>query len=158
MGSAADAARPPSTLWQWVRHHLSSVAATAVDYTLMIVCVEAIGLLPVPATVVGAFAGAATNFTLNRIFTYRVRDVAVRHQTWRYVIVSGASLALNAAGEKLFCDVLGLHYFVARVITSVIVSNTWNYPLQRFFVFSRGRDHEGPPPPSTEPPRQTPPP
>ena len=29
----------------------------------------------------------------------------------------------NAAGEHLFANVLGLHYFVARVVTSIIVSN-----------------------------------
>ena len=154
MASAADAARSPSTLWQWVRHHLSSIAATVVDYGFMVTCVEAFGLRPVAATVVGAAAGAVTNFTLNRVFTYRVRDEAMGGQTWRYALVSVASLALNAAGEKLFYGVLGLQYIVARIITSVIVSNAWNYPLQRFFVFSRR--HERPPSRQSSPPASPP--
>ena len=56
---------------------------------------------------------------------------------WRYALVSATSLALNAAGEALFNGVLGLHYLIARILTSVVVSNAWNYPMQRFFVFSR---------------------
>ena len=116
----------------------------------MVTCVEGFGLRPVPATVVGAFAGAATSFSLARVFTYRARDASVAGQTWRYAVVSAASLALNALGEHIFSDVLEMQYLVARVITSVIVSNAWNYPLQRFFVFSRRRgpsEHPTAPPP-----------
>jgi putative flippase GtrA len=65
-----------------------------------------------------------------------VKGPEVASYAWRYAIVSAASLALNAAGEYLFTKVVGLQYLLARLITSIIVSNGWNYPLQRFFVFS----------------------
>jgi putative flippase GtrA len=129
-----------------VRHHLTSVAATVVDYGLMVACVELLHLRPVPATAIGALAGAVTSFTLARVFTYRVNDSPVAGQTWRYALVSAASLSLNAAGEYLFNGVLGLQYLLARLITSIIVSNFWNYPLQRFFVFSRRRESPVAPP------------
>jgi putative flippase GtrA len=149
VGAAADAGRSGATFWQWVRHHLAAILSTIADYTLMIVCVELFGLDPTPATAVGAFAGAATNFTLGRFFTYRDRsDVAT--QTSRYILVSAMSLGLNALGEHLFHDVLGLQYLVARVITSLIVSNGWNYPMHRFFVFSSRR--RGPSEHQTKPP------
>ncbi len=135
--TAAGGNRSMSTLWQWVRHHLVAILATIVDYAVMVACVEALGLRPVPATLVGAMAGAVTSFTAGRLFIYRATETGVAGQTWRYALVSAASLALNAGGEHLFSDILGLQYLVARVITSVIVSNAWNYPLQRFFVFSR---------------------
>ena len=136
--AAASARRSTSTVWEWVRHHISSILATIVDYGLMIACVELARLDPVPATALGALAGAVTNFTLGRLFTFRgASQSAVAGQSWRYALVSGASLALNTGGEHLFHDLLGLQYLVARVIVSVIVSNAWNYPLQRFFVFAR---------------------
>jgi putative flippase GtrA len=121
-----------------MRHHATAIAATAADYSVMVGLVELLHVRPVAATAVGACAGAVTNFTLNRIFTYRVQDVAVRAQAWKYALVSGASLALNTAGVWLFHDRLGLQYLAARITASVIVSNAWNYPLQRFFVFSKG--------------------
>jgi putative flippase GtrA len=137
VAAAATGQSRSTSLWQWVRHHLTSVAATIVDYSLMVACVEGLGLRPVPATLVGAMAGAVTSFTAGRLFIYHATEAGVAGQTWRYALVSAASLALNAGGEHLFSDILGLQYLVARVITSVIVSNAWNYPLQRFFVFSQ---------------------
>jgi putative flippase GtrA len=127
-------------LLQWLRHHLVAVVATAVDYVVMVALVELAGLRPVPATVGGALVGAGASFLLGRIYTYRVtKNDPLTRQAWRYVLVSAASLGWNAGGEYLFNGVLGLQYLLARFITSVLVSNAWNYPMQRFFVFSRHR-------------------
>jgi putative flippase GtrA len=130
------------TLFQWLRHHTTSVLSTVVDYGVMVAAVELGHLRPVLATVIGAFCGALTNFFVNRTFTYHAQAVRVRGQAWRFALVSGTSLALNAGGEYLFHNVLGIQYLIARIITSVIVSNAWNYPMLRFFVFStRPRKH-----------------
>jgi putative flippase GtrA len=119
-----------------MRHHAASIAATAADYLTMIIGVEVVHLAPVVATPFGALVGAVTNFTLGRRFTYQRTDVPARGQAWRYAIVSGASLGLNTAGVYLFHDRAHIEYLLARVIASVIVSNAWNYPMQRYFVFS----------------------
>jgi putative flippase GtrA len=134
---SAPTGRLPSLFAQWMRHNLAAIVATAVDYSVMVLLVELARFQPVGATAVGAFCGAVTNFTLGRVFTYRVTDAPVVGQTLRYALVSGAGLGLNALGEFLFSTVLGLQYLVARVITSIVVSTGWNYPMQRFFVFSR---------------------
>ena len=122
---------------QWMRHNVASLTATGVDYGVMVLMVEVVGFGSVGATAVGAFCGAVTNFTMGRAFTYKVTDSPVLGHAFRYVLVSAAGLGLNTAGEYLFNIVLGLQYVVARLITSAIVSTAWNYPLQRFFVFSR---------------------
>lgn len=130
---------PRARLAEWLRHNAAAVLATAVDYGTMIACVELAGLAPVAATPIGAFAGAITSFTANRHFTYHgASTVGVRAQAWRYALVSGVSLGLNTAGEYLFHHVWGLQYMLARVITSVIVSNAWNYPTMKYFVFATG--------------------
>jgi putative flippase GtrA len=126
----------PNRLWEWVRHHTTALLSTVVDYSSMVSLVEFAGMGPVPATALGALGGAITNFTVNRRFTYRAASVAVKAQLWRFVLVSAFSLGLNTGGEWLFHDVLRLQYFGARVISSLIVSNGWNYPMLRFFVFS----------------------
>jgi len=102
----------------------------------MVVFVELVGIGPVPATALGAFGGAVTNFTMNRTFTYRAASIAMRRQVWKFALVSGASLGLNTLGMYLLHGVAGMQYLLARVIASVIVSNGWNYPMLRFFVFS----------------------
>jgi putative flippase GtrA len=133
--------RRHAKFWQWVRHHTTSLFSTLVDYGTMVAGVEALHLAPVVATVIGATVGAITNFLVNRRFTYQAGD-NVRRQVWRFVLVSAISLALNGLGEHIFHNVIGIQYVAARVITSVIVSNGWNYPLLRFFVFSgRAPEH-----------------
>jgi len=134
---ADDAAlERPQGFWQWMRHHAASMIAAVVDYVVMVVGVELFHLGPVAATPIGAFSGAATNFALGRRFTFRQTEVPATGQAWRYAIVSAASLGLNTAGEYLFHDLLHVQYVLARVVISVIVSNAWNYPMQRYFVFS----------------------
>jgi putative flippase GtrA len=125
-----------SVIWQWVRHHTTSLLSTVVDYSVMIGCVEIGHIGPVTATGFGAACGAVTNFLVNRSFTYRATGRRMSGQARRFILVSGVSLALNAAGEYLFHVVLGLHYMLARVIVATAVSNAWNYPMLRFFVFS----------------------
>lgn len=118
---------------------MTAILSTIVDYSVMLSAVELTHLGPVAATPIAAFAGAVTNFTLNRNFTYRASGTPVRGQLLRFILVSGCSLGLNTLGEFLFLKIPHLHYFLARVITSIIVSNVWNYPLLRFFVFSERR-------------------
>lgn len=123
--------------WEAVRHATTSILATAVDYLTMIVLVSLVGIRAVPATAISAGAGAIASFTFGRHFTFRgARDVAARHQLWRFVLVSGSSLALNTLGEFLLHDLLGLQYILARIITSIVVSGGWNYPMSKYFVFS----------------------
>jgi putative flippase GtrA len=103
----------------------------------MFAAVKLIHLTPVVATVIGASGGAITNFGVNRSFTYRAGQGRATGQLWKFVVVSAASLGLNALGEYTFFGLLGLQFMLARVITAIIVSNGWNYPMLRFFVFSR---------------------
>jgi putative flippase GtrA len=112
------------------------VLSTVVDYTAMIASVELGHLGPVVGTVIGASCGAVTNFLVNRSFTYHVTNRDATPQVWKFALVSGASLGLNALGVYLLARVAGLQYVLARLITSIIVSNGWNYPMLRFFVFS----------------------
>jgi len=125
-----------SRVWEWIRHHFTAIVATVVDYSVMVGAVELAHVGPVAAVPIAASAGAITSFTLNRHFTYRAAASSLRGQLWRYALVSGCSLAWNTLGEYLFLKVPHMHYFLARVITSTIVSNAWNYPLMRFFVFT----------------------
>jgi putative flippase GtrA len=126
-------------LRQWLRHHAASAVAAVVDFGVMVACVEALRAGPVAATVAGAACGAVANFLLGRYWIYGRGEGDARPQFVRYGFVSATSLGLNAAGEHLFANVLGVQYVVARVITAVIVSNAWNYPMQRFFVFRARR-------------------
>jgi putative flippase GtrA len=122
---------------EWIRHHTGSMMATAVDFVIMIGCVEVLHCSPVEGTTAGALCGAVTSFSLGRHWVFHRADGKAAGQLFRYAMVAGASLGLNDLGEFLLVRA-GLGYVVARVVVAVTVSNLWNYPLHKFFVF-RGR-------------------
>jgi len=101
----------------------------------MIGLVELFRFSPVMGTVVGAAAGGITSFTLGRYYTYRSLSDGVSGQVFRYSLVSGASLGLNALGEHLILSVLASHYILGRILVATTVNNAWNFPMQKMFVF-----------------------
>ena len=125
-----------AVLKQWLRHHASAAAATGLDFLTMVTAVEFAGADAVAATALGAGVGAVANFLLGRHWAYRRPDGAIAGQAIRYALVSAAGLGLNALGVYVLVHHLGLQYVIGRIITAAIVANAWNYPLQRFFVFS----------------------
>jgi putative flippase GtrA len=135
----------PGTLhrvFEWLRHHISSIVATGVDFAAMIASVELLRLSPVTGTVIGAALGGVSNFFLGRHFTFRSRSKAVSGQALRYALVSAASLGLNALGEHLFITLVPSRYVLGRILVASTVNNAWNYPMQRFFVFAERKPAE----------------
>jgi putative flippase GtrA len=124
-----------STLIALVRHPVSSVAATAVDFGIMIALVSGAGLPPSAGTASGAACGAAVNFALGRWWVFRARRVGAAGQASRYALVSFGSLVLNALGVHLLAEMGHVPYVAARVVVAVAVSFAWNFVLHRFFVF-----------------------
>ena len=108
---------------------------TLLDFTTMSVLVQRLGTSAVLGTVVGAAVGGVTNFILGRRWIFAATQGTASHQAARYLAVSGASLALNATGEYLLHDRLGLQFQVARALVAALVSVAWNFPMHRFFVF-----------------------
>jgi putative flippase GtrA len=123
-------------IYEWIRHHISSLVATGVDFLAMIASVEILRLSPVTGTVIGATVGGVTNFWLGRHFTFRSRSDQVAGQFLRYALVSAMSLGLNALGEYVFITHIVSRYVLGRILVATTVNNVWNYPMQRFFVFA----------------------
>jgi len=121
------------------RHQIASVLSTAVDFGVMVLVVELLGRSAVVGTLAGATCGAVTNFQLGRRWIFDARHEGAAPQALRYAIVSGGSAALNALGEYVAHDVLGLYYLAARALVAITVSFAWNFPMQRHFVFRRPR-------------------
>jgi putative flippase GtrA len=137
-GRARRWALHPRTWAALGRHQVASVAATAVDYAVMLVLVEIAGILPAFATAGGATCGAVVNFSLGRHWTFGPAEGEARPQALRYAFVSTVSMLLQSAGEHVFAGSASSRYVVARIGLSIVVSLAWNFPMQRGFVFRKG--------------------
>jgi len=87
------------------------------------------------ATGGGAMVGAAINFTMNRVWTFKATTGAIQGQALRYSVVSLTSALLNSGGVALGGLLPSAGYQVAWVITRGAVFLLWNYPLQRDYVY-----------------------
>jgi putative flippase GtrA len=120
------------------RHQIGALAATALDFGVMITCVQRFGLTPVTATALGATVGAIANFLLARAWIFPRHSGHWTGQAIRYALVSGAGAGWNTVGEHLMHDIERVQYILARALVSVAVSLLWNFPMQRRFVFREG--------------------
>jgi putative flippase GtrA len=122
------------------RHQVGALAATILDFSVMVTCVQRLGLSPVAATAIGATVGAVTNFTLSRAWIFRRHSGHWAGQAIRYALVSGGGAGWNTLGEHLMHDVEHVQSVVARALVSVAVSLLWSFPMQRRFVFRERGD------------------
>ena len=118
-----------------LRHQMGAVAATVVDYSVMIVLVSGFGAAPAVGTAVGAASGGVLNFVLGRRWIFRSTAAAAGGQAGRYAMVSLGSLILNTCGVQALAGILQYPYVAARLAVSFCVSVLWNFPMQRKFVF-----------------------
>jgi putative flippase GtrA len=147
MSSVEDARRdrashddPGGSVW-WTlgRHQVGAIAATLIDFSVMVVCVQRFGVQPTAATAIGASVGGVTNFLLARAWIFRRHSGHWAGQAVRYALVSGGGALWNTLGEHLMHDIERVQYILARALVSVAVSLLWSFPMQRRFVFQEGR-------------------
>jgi len=119
------------------RHQLASLAATLVDFSIMVLCVRNLHATPSAATVVGATCGALTNFTISRHWTFDAAHQPPHGQALRYALVSAASLGLNTLGEYALAEVLSVQFVLARAMVALGVGLLWNFPMHKSFVFGQ---------------------
>src|SRR5205814_1871464 len=142
-----DATPAPSAdpLSGWMgRAWTASAIATVVDYGTFTVLVELASVYTGTSRAVGALLGAITNFTVNKVWTFRTEGDSVWDEVPRYAAISLTSLLLNTLGVVLLTD--GLHWnpLVAAGLVGVLVEVGWNLPLHRYFVFRHGASRARP--------------
>ena len=105
------------------------------DFGLLFLLTEIFHVYYMISVVIGAVAGAAVNFFLNRHWSFDASHRGVHGQAFRYTLVSAGSLALNSAGIWAVTESLHVHYGISVAVVTFIVGIVFNFPLQRYFVY-----------------------
>jgi len=144
-GAAQPTAAREEELTGWFqRAWIASAIATAVDYGTFTILVEVVGIYTGTSRALGAAIGAITNFTVNKVYTFKTRENSVLVEVPRYAAISLTSLLLNTVGVILLTEGLRWNPLAAAAVVGLCVSLGWNLPLHRIFVF---REHSGRPRP-----------
>jgi phosphatidylglycerophosphate synthase/putative flippase GtrA len=114
---------------------VSSMVATGGDFVLVLFLVEQLAVPPALAAMLGCVLGGCINFLINRDYVFQNRG-QLHVQASRYFFVSGTSALLNGGGVAVLMMLPGVDYRLAWLIARGAVFLTWNFPLQRDFVFA----------------------
>jgi putative flippase GtrA len=119
---------------------LSSAGATAVDgigYAVSFVIALRMGVESpyVVAAVLGAVAGAVTNFAVNRRWVFRSMGASLFAQGAHYAGVWLVTLLVLRTVLWFMVDRLGFDARVAWLPAKLVTWMAFSYPLQRIWVF-----------------------
>jgi putative flippase GtrA len=117
------------------RYAATSALATATDFVLAS-ALHRVGVAAGVATFFGCVAGGIVAFTLSRGWTFRAGGARAVPQLLRFLFVWSTSAFLNSAGVVVLLGHTS-SFALAWLTVRAAVYLGWNYPLARWFVFSR---------------------
>jgi putative flippase GtrA len=125
-------------LWpQFHRFLLVGALCTAIQYLLLAIGVEWLGVDAVVASTFGFLVSSSVNYLLSRRYTFAS---AAPHAAlvWKYVLVLVAGLLLNALFMQLLHGYLQWHYVLAQ-LAATCVNLVSTFIAHRIWTFSRSK-------------------
>jgi len=122
----------------FVKTQIALIAGSVADFGLTFFLVGILHVPYVAGNLGGNIAGAGMQFILCRGWVFRARGNGIRSQVFKFVLVYAGNLLLSAAGIYFFTHFFGINYMVSKLITSVTLGLSYNYLLQKQFVFQPG--------------------
>ncbi|MDN3659098.1 GtrA family protein [Ferruginibacter paludis] len=119
----------------FLKVNVASLTASFCDYLVTILLVKFLSADPLMAGVTGTVVGGFVNFLIGRHWVFKVRDHSMGLQGRRYLITWTGNLFLNTAGLYVLIKLFKIQYIIAKVTVSIIVAFTYNYHIQKRYVF-----------------------
>lgn len=128
------------TVLEFLKAQLSAFSGGMLDYLVMVFCTEVLHIHYTISIAIGGIIGAVLNFSVNRYWTFNRNNAStspVGMQLVKFIFVVAGSIALKSSGTYLFTNWLKLDYKITRIIVDIIVSLSFNYVLQKCWVFRK---------------------
>lgn len=120
-------------LSQFIKFSWVGIAATALQYLVLVTLVFFVDVRPAVASAIGYGLGACLSYFLNYHFTFVSRRAHCGTLA-RFFAVAGIGLMLNAAILIFTNEMLGFNYLFAQVIATALVLG-WNFIANRLWTF-----------------------
>lgn len=110
-------------------------AGLIVDFTITYVCKEKLKIHKYVSSSLGFTVATATNYMLNRLWTFNSHDAATMTQFGKYFTICLVGLALSNILIYILHDKLKWNFYVAKACAIVIVS-LWNFFANYIYTFT----------------------
>jgi putative flippase GtrA len=107
-----------------------------VDYSLLFVLTEHVGLHYIVSATISFIAGLIVNYTISTSWIFR--NSKLSNTTVEFIIygaIGVVGLVLNNILLYLFTDILHIHYMLSKLITAALVMG-WNFVGRRIILFN----------------------
>jgi len=128
------------SVYVFAKAQVSAFSGGMLDYGTMILCTELLHIHYTISIAIGGIIGAVANFSINRYWTFNADQAhtsPVGNQLAKFIFVVAGSIALKSSGTWLFTNWLQLDYKITRLMVDIIVSLSFNYVLQKYWVFKK---------------------
>jgi len=126
-----------SFILSFLKYQTAAISATLMDFAVFFILKDEFHVWYVAATAIGALCGALINFILCRNWAFSSKEKKLAIQISRYVMVSAGSLVLNTLLVFVITELFLIHENYSRIFTAIIVAITYNFTLQKYFVFKK---------------------
>lgn len=123
-------------MFRFLKAQASSLIASASDFLITLAAVQLFAFWYLAASITGTVAGGIINFYINRNWVFQANNKALKWQALKYILVWFGNLALVTAGVYLLTHFYHLNYMLSKVLVSLFVGTSYNYIMQKQFIFS----------------------
>ena len=115
---------------EMIRFIIVGVITFVVDYGLLYICTEYIGLYYMYSTAIAFIVAVIFNYWLCVVYVFTNIQRQTSKQALLFVGSSAVGLGLNQICMWFFVEIFGIYYMLAKII-SIIIVMAWNYIMKR---------------------------
>jgi len=123
------------SLLTFIKVQAASIAGSAADYLTTILLVEYFHCWYLLANFLGNLVGGSCLFMLSRKWIFRSSSGSVPLQMVKFVLMFAGNLLLSALGVFVLTQFFRVNYIVSKTIISILLGVSYNYFMQKKFVF-----------------------
>ncbi len=120
----------------FIKVQAASIMGSLADYLTTIVLVEFFACWYLMANFIGNIVGGSLQFVLCRNWAFDARNGNRQNQITKFAFVFLGNLVLSAAFVYFFTHYLRINYIISKTITSVLLGVSYNYIMQKKYVFN----------------------
>jgi putative flippase GtrA len=126
----------------YVKAQIAAILGSMADYLTVIFLVEVLKCWYLPANLCGNLVGGTIQFFLGRKWAFRSSG-NVYSQMFKFILIFSGNIVLSAAGIYILTSLFHINYLISKTAISILLGLTYNYYMQKRFVFPPGAARPG---------------
>jgi putative flippase GtrA len=121
----------------FLKAQAAAILGSALDFLVTLLLVQGLHRGYILGNLAGNITGAIIQFILCRNWAFDAGGGRVSLQMIKFVFVWCGNILLSAGGLYLCVHFLQIHYLLAKTMISILLGLTYQYFMQKYFVFGR---------------------